>query len=509
MAERRCSVWILGDQLLASHPALEAVGDIGRDDIRVVLIESRGRTQRLPYHRKKLVLLFSAMRHYAERLQADGWRVEYIRASSFRAGLARHAEAWKPERVYTMAASEYRGRRFQQDGLAAAVGAPVKLVQNTQFLTGRYDPYPDPQPGKRYVMENFYRSMRRHFNLLLDKDQQPVGGQWNFDKENRKSLPEGIEIPPIPVFPPDQITRQVMEEVGQMEQGVGEASGFDLAVTHAQAQAAFEDFLDNRLAQFGPYEDAMDSAHATLFHSVLSPYLNLGLLEPLDMARAVQARFGDGFVPINSAEGFIRQVTGWREYICWQYWRTAPAMVEENFWKATRPLPGFFWDADTDLNCMRHVINRAIDRGYAHHIERLMVLANFCLLAGIAPKEVNDWFLTHFIDAYEWVMVPNVFGMGLHADGGLTATKPYIASANYINKLGDYCPGCVYQHKQRTGAEACPFNTLYWNFLIANEDRLRANPRLGPNVLGLRYLDDEEREQVVADAGRFLGRLQD
>ncbi len=508
MSDRRCTVWILGDQLLAGHPALEAAGvEFAQDQIKVVLIESLSRANRLPYHRKKLVLLFSAMRHFAARLQDQGYEVEYIQAGTFREGLTRHARSWRPVRVFTMMASEYKGRKFQDQALGDLLQAPVTLLPNTQFLTGRFDPYPDPEPGKRYVMEHFYRAIRRHFDLLLDQEGKPVGGQWNFDKENRKPLPSDIEPPTVPAFIPDALTKEVMRQVAEMEPGVGEVDGFNLAVTHEQAQAAFQDFLDNRLENFGPYEDAMRADNDSLFHSVLSPYLNIGLLEPLEMVKAVQARYETGKAPINSVEGFIRQIAGWREYIYWQYWRTAPGLVESNFWNATRPLPQFLWDGKTDLNCIRHVVERAIRSGYAHHIERLMVISNFCLLAGLSPAAVNNWFLAHFIDAYDWVMVPNVIGMGLHADGGLTATKPYIASANYINKMGDYCPACVYMHKQRTGPEACPLNTLYWNFLIENEARLRGNPRLGPNVLGLRYLDEAERRQVTDDARRFLGEI--
>ncbi len=325
MNDCRCSVWILGDQLVTHHPALEAAAEaFGRDGIKVVLIESQGRAKRLPYHRKKLVLLFSAMRHYAENLRDQGYAVEYLQALTFREGLIRHAESWSPDRVFTMAASEYGGRKFQMGALSEVVQAPVTLIPNTQFLVGRFDPYPDPEPGKRYVMENFYRAMRRRYHLLLDEDAKPVGGRWNFDKENRKALPKDIELPTVPVFQPDDLTLRVMAEVAEMGLGVGQVDGFNLAVTHEQARSAFQDFLDNRLALFGPYEDAMRADNDTLFHSVLSPYLNLGLLDPLEMAHAVQARYEAGEAPINSVEGFIRQIVGWREYIYWQYWRTAP-----------------------------------------------------------------------------------------------------------------------------------------------------------------------------------------
>lgn len=500
----RTSVWILGDQLLEQHPALvAAAAETGPDGLSVVLVESRARSVRLPYQRKKLVLLFSAMRHYALELEQSGYLVDYVRAEDMLSGLQQHVATYRPEQIFTMAASEYRGRRFQTR-LQHNLGVPVAVLPNTQFLTGQFDPIPRPQPGKRYVMENFYRLMRRRFNLLMDPGGDPAGGQWNFDAQNRRPLPRGLQPPPRLRFEPDQITRQAMAQVALISPAVGSVEGFDLAVTRSQAQQALLDFLEHRLENFGPYEDAMSSASDALFHSVLSPYLNIGLLQPLQVAQAAQERYALGQAPLQSVEGFVRQVVGWREYIYWQYWRQMPGLYSANFWDAQRPLPDFFWDAGTEMNCLRQVIRRALDQGYTHHIERLMLLCNFCLLAGISPQRVNDWFSACYIDAYEWVMLPNVLGMGLHADGGVTATKPYVASANYIHKMSDYCNGCRYDPKKRLGSGACPFNTLYWNFLIQHEPVLRANPRLGPAVLGLRRIDPEERRKIQAQAARFL-----
>jgi deoxyribodipyrimidine photolyase-related protein len=503
----RVSVWVLGDQLLEQHPALAAAeAEAGQDDLQVVLVESRQRAARLPYQRKKLVLLFSAMRHYAAALQQRGYQVDLVSAQDMLSGLRQHVAAWQPRRIFCMAASEYAGRRFQA-GLNAHLGPPVVVLPNTQFLTGLYDPIPEPQPGKRYVMENFYRLMRRQFDLLMEIDGAPVGGRWNFDAENRRPLPRDVQPPPRLRFEPDEITRQVMAEVSEYPTGVGGVQGFDLAVTHAQAQQALLDFLDQRLENFGPYEDAMRSSSATLFHSVLSPYLNIGLLEPLQVARLAQERYLHGQAPLQSVEGFIRQVVGWREFIYWQYWRQMPELIQSNFWDAHNPLPAFFWDGHTDMNCLRMVIARALNDGYTHHIERLMLLSNFCLLAGISPAQVNDWFTACYIDAYEWVMLPNVLGMGLYADGGLTATKPYLASANYIHKMSDYCTGCRYNPRLRQGPGACPFNILYWNFLIQHEKVLRANPRMGPNVLGLQRIAPDERQKIQTQAAEFLSQL--
>lgn len=505
---RKASAWILGNQLLPEHPVLvEAEAEYGRGNVTVVLIESQQRLKKRPYQRKKLVLLLSAMRHYADDLRRRGYQVDIMQAATFTQGLSQHVANRRPDQLFTMAASDAAGRRFQQESLQRSLDVPVTIRPNTQFLTSEFDPYPDPEPGKRVLMEYFYRKMRRHFDVLMDGD-DPAGGQWNYDKENRQPLPKDNQPPPIIAFEPDDITRQVMQEVAASDGAIGTIDGFDLAVTREQASAALDDFISHRLADFGPYEDAMSSDHQHLYHSKLAAYLNVGLLEPMALIRLVEEAYWAGEAPINSAEGFIRQILGWREYIYWQYWRLMPELYESNYWEARRPLPEFFWDGQTDMNCLRQVIHRAIQSGYNHHIERLMIICNFCLLAGIDPLAVNEWFLSAYIDAYDWVMGPNVLGMGLNADGGLIATKPYIASANYINKMSDYCPDCLYRRKERTGSEACPFNTLYWNFLIEHEDTLRANPRMGPNVLGLRYLDDEERLAVRQDANEFLSALE-
>lgn len=499
----RVTVWILGDQLLPQHPALAAAAAAGAE-VRVLFVESASRLTRLPYHRKKLVLLLSAMRHYAAALRTEGYAVDYVQAPSALAGLRQHVAAWAPERIFTMAAAEYGGRRFQTTRLTQATGVPATILPNTQMLVGRYDPFPAPQ--KRVILETFYRAMRRHWRLLLDEQGEPAGGAWNFDADNRKPLPrQGLALPDAPHFPPDAITLAVMDEVAALPGLTGAVDGFGLAVTHAEAETALARFLAERLASFGPYEDAMTRRSATLFHSLLSPYMNIGLLDPLAMARQAEEAWRAGRAPLNSVEGFVRQVVGWREYMYWQYWRLMPGLAAANSWGASRPLPDFFWDGQTEMNCLRHVIGRVLADGYSHHIERLMVITNFCLLAGIDPAAVNDWFWACYVDAYGWVVTPNVIGMGLHADGGQIATKPYIASANYINKMSDYCAGCRFNPKARTGADACPYNVLYWNFLIVHEALLRGNPRFGPAVLGLRNLSAAERAAVQAQASGMRG----
>jgi deoxyribodipyrimidine photolyase-related protein len=404
-----------------------------------------------------------------------------------------------------MEASEYRGRQWQHQRMAEAIGAPVDVVPASQFLFQQYNPFPRAEPDQRVIMEAFYRRMRQHFRVLMDGD-EPAGGVWNTDKQNRRPLPAGLTAPRRRSFAPDAITRAALDEVAAGN-GFGDATGFDLAVTHDEAAAALDDFIAHRLPNFGAYEDAMTRHDGQVFHSLLSPYLNIGLLEPIQVIRAAEAAYAAGHAPLNSVEGFIRQVLGWREFMAWQYWRQMPTVMQSNAWGAHRPLPEFFWTGETPMNCLHHALERARRDGYAHHIERLMLLTNFATLAGLEPVEVNRWFLSAFVDAYEWVMIPNVLGMGLNADGGRTATKPYIASANYISRMSDYCADCPFDPAARTGDDACPFNALYWNFLITHEQALRSNPRFGPAVLGLNRLDDAERQRVQAQAAAFLDGL--
>ncbi|MEL6181475.1 MAG: cryptochrome/photolyase family protein, partial [Myxococcota bacterium] len=429
------SIWIIGDQLLDTHPAWVYAQQQAQntDTLRVLYIESHRRLRAQPYQRKKLVLLLSAMRHHAQQMRERGFEVDVVQADTFRDGIHDHIRRHRPEQIVSMASASYQGRRSQQQ-LAeqlSAEGITFTIVPNTQFLLGQHNPIPNPNPSKRYILEHFYRGMRRHFDVLLTDQGEPEGGAWNFDHDNRKKLPRSITPPDDLRFEPDTITRAVMEEVDAIASGIGTVDGFGYAVTRAQALQVFETFLVERLEHFGAYEDALTDRSHTVFHSVLSPYLNIGLLEPMEVIRAVERAWYEGRAPINSVEGIIRQILGWREFMYWQYWRQMPGMLDKNGWNAQRPLPDFVWTGDTPMHCMSHAIRRAIDTGYNHHIERLMVLSNFFMLAGIEPRQVNDWFVSLYIDAYAWVMPPNVIGMSLNADGGLTATKPYISSANY------------------------------------------------------------------------------
>jgi deoxyribodipyrimidine photolyase-related protein len=488
------SVWILGDQLLEQHPGLAN----GR---RVVLVESLARLRQQRYHIRKLGLIVAAMRHYAAALNAHGYTVDLRHDNDFLSALRAHIAEHRVTRLFCMAAAEYATRSFQQE-LAALLAIDVVILPNTQFLLGRFPPTRSPK-----LMEPFYREMRKRTGLLITSDGQPEGGSWNYDADNRKRY-DGRPIPPPPTFSPDALTRTALADVqAACPDARGTLDGFDLAVTRRQALTALAAFIAERLPAFGPFEDAMSAEHGVLFHSLLSPLLNIGLLEPMELCEAAVAAYHDGQAALPSVEGFVRQIIGWREYMYLRYWELMPGLHEANAWQHERPLPQAYWSAETKMRCLQHAVERVLAHGYSHHIERLMVLCNFALLAGIKPQEVNAWFHEYYIDAYDWVVTPNVIGMGLNADGRGIATKPYIASAAYINKMSDYCGSCHYDHKRRHGEGACPFNTLYWNFLITHEPQLRANPRLGPAVLGLRHLDESERAAVQTHATALLADL--
>ena len=501
-------VWILGDQLLKAHPALLKAAEIApKKDLHVVLIESQAQLNRYRYHIKKLTFLISAMRHYAKELRAIGYQVRIVQALDTLTGLKQFSLDHKISRVFTMAASSKRGQTFQEQ-LSSELSLPVTILPNTQFLCGQFDPFPDVQPNQIIRQETFYRSMRGHFGLLMEENGQPVNGQWNLDAKNRQPLPRDHQPPVVLGFEPDQLTQQVMQEVRTNYQTIGCPEGFTLATTRAQANLAAEDFFNHRLIHFGTYEDAMHSEYQMLYHSKLSPYTNVGLLEPLELAKRAENAYRDGEAALNNVEGFIRQVVGWREYMYWQYQRLPPKLLQEPFTNKSNPLPKFFWDGKTKMNCLKHVIDRVLEFGYCHHIERLMILTNFCLLAEINAEEVFDWFMSTFVDAYEWVMVPNVYGMGLYAGDGQIATKPYISSANYINKMSNYCKYCAYDKNSRAESNACPFNFLYWHFLIKNEVLLRKNHRMARMLYHLQNFSEKEKKEIKKRVVDFFNNPQ-
>jgi deoxyribodipyrimidine photolyase-related protein len=349
--------------------------------------------------------------------------------------------------------------------------------------------------------------MRRKTGLLMDGD-QPVGGRWNFDADNRAGPQPGLTPPPPLHFAPDAITAEVIALVrDRFGHHFGSLDTFGWPVTRADAEHLLDRFITTRLPQFGQWQDAMLAGHDTMFHALISPALNLGLLDPLDACRRVAAAWHAGHAPLAAAEAFIRQVIGWREYMRGMYWLTMPDLAHANALAAHRPLPAFWWTGDTPMRCVAQTVRSTRDNAYAHHIQRLMVMGNFALIAGIDPAQVAEWFLAVYADAYEWVELPNVAGMALHADGGRLASKPYAASGAYIARMSDYCGSCRYTVKHKTGPDACPFNALYWHFLDRNADRLGRNPRLAQPYATWRRMSGEKRAEYVASAEAFLATI--
>ncbi|MFM8518975.1 MAG: cryptochrome/photolyase family protein [Solirubrobacterales bacterium] len=491
------TAWILADQLSAANPALE-----GAD--RALIVQSSSRPGRLRFHRQKLQLVFSAMRHFAEELEGRGIEVDYRRAPTLAAGLEEHLAEFQPEAVTLLEPSSVgAGERLAGDD------PRVELVEGTLFLTDPADFARWAEGRKLLRMEDFYREQRRKFDLLMDGD-EPAGGRWNYDPENREPPPEGI-TPPRPYRPrEDGIDGEVREELDRMETEGLATTGADgpriFPASRDQALRALDSFVAKRLPTFGPYQDAMVEGERFMWHALLSSSLNLGLLDPLECAEAAEAAWRDGEAPIESVEGFVRQVIGWREYVWGVYRLRGRSMLEPNELKADRPVPGAIQALDPDgtsMACLADTLDGVRDTAYAHHIERLMLLGNLMLTLGVDPTEATDWFHSAFIDGYEWVMVPNVAGMALWADGGTMRTQPSAATGRYVDRMSDYCGDCRYSPKQRTGPDACPLTTLYWDFLDRNRQLLGANHRMKMQVRNLDRIDEDEMSAIREQAARL------
>ncbi|OYU16525.1 MAG: cryptochrome/photolyase family protein [Alphaproteobacteria bacterium PA4] len=500
---------LLGDQL--SH-GLAALRDADKADSVVLMMEVGAEATYVRHHQKKIAFLFSAMRHFAAELRAAGWTVDYMalddpaNGQSFDAEVARAATRHAAIAIVTVEGGEWRVLASQQ-GWGALTGLPCRILPDDRFLTSRADFADWARDRKRLVMEDFYRLMRRHTGILMDGI-TPAGGQWNYDADNRKPPAKGMAYPPPPTFAPDAVTTAVLTLVAdRFGTHFGDLLPFARAVTREQALAALADFIARRLPRFGDFQDAMVAGEDHLFHSELSSLLNCGLLSALEVCQAAEAAYRAGAVPINAAEGFIRQILGWREYVRGIHWMAGPDYTARNHLAATRDLPAFYWTGDTDLRCLAEAIGATRRHAHAHHIQRLMVLGNFAMLAGVDPVQVHEWFLAVYDDAYEWVEAPNVIGMSQFADGGLMGSKPYAAGGAYINRMSDYCRGCRYDVKQRTGLNACPFNSLYWDFLARHRETLGKNHRLLRMYDGWDRFAAEEQRAVRAQAAGFLARL--
>lgn len=496
--------FVFGDQLTRN---LSALRDIDPAQDIVVMIEAADEALNVPHHKQKIALVLSAMRHFAASLQAEGLRVDYVpmdatdNLQDLGRELAKAVQRHSPKAVIVTEPSEWRAMQLMR---AWDLDAPLDVREDDRFFCTRANFAALTKAKKTGRMEYFYREMRRRTGLLMRGD-GPEGGQWNFDTENRKALPKGLRPPPRARFAPDEITTEVLTLVAtRFASHFGDLTPFGWAVTRDDALIALDHFITHCLPSFGTYQDAMKTGEDFLYHSLISPYLNLGLLNPREVCATAEAAYQSGQAPINAVEGFIRQILGWREFVRGIYWAEMPEYGISNHLNATRDLPALYWTGDTPMHCMAECISTTRRHAYAHHIQRLMITGNFALIAGLDPAEVNRWYLAVYADAFEWVELPNTQGMALYADGGVMASKPYAASAAYINRMGDYCRGCAHDAKDAVGPRACPFNFLYWDFIARHAEEFARNPRMAMPVMGLRKLKPEKLAAMRAKAREFL-----
>ena len=516
----RALVIILGDQLDRGGAAFDGF-DRGRD--RVWMAEVAEESTHVWTHKARIAVFLAAMRHFRDRLVEDGVSVDYTElapaarkgepatlAAAVAASLRRLAKAgWTAERLVVVEPGEWRVREALREA-AATAGLPLEIRTDRHFFSTTEEFAAHARGRKQLRLEYFYRPLREKFGVLMD-DGEPAGGQWNFDAENRGAFPKGGPGPlPAPVrFAPDAVTQDVIDLVNVRFAGhPGSLAAFDWPVTPDAARAVLDDFLAHRLPLFGRYQDAIWTGEPWLYHSRLAQALNMKLLDPRDVIAGAERAWREGRAPLEAAEGFIRQVIGWREYVRGVYWHFMPGYLDRNALAADRPLPNLYWTGVTEMNCLRDAVGQTLEHGYAHHIQRLMVTGLFALLFGVEPKRVHEWYLAVYVDAVEWVELPNTLGMSQFADGGVMASKPYCATGAYLDRMSNACKGCRFEPKQATGENACPFTTLYWDFLARHERLLAKNQRMtmqlknlarkpAAEIRGIRRLADEFREGLA------------
>lgn len=480
MSGRRL-ILILGDQLTHEISSLK---DARKTKDVVIMGELADEAGYVKHHKKKIAFIFSAMRHFADELKRDGYKVEYQHydqpnaAASFKELVKTAVRIHAPEKIIVTEPGE---RRLISDmkGWEKQLGLEVEIRDDVRFICSHTEFQNWVEGRKSLRMEYFYREMRRKTGLLVDGD-EPVGGQWNYDKENRKPAKQDLFMPTVKRFKPDNTTKDVLALTSEhFDDHFGDLEPFWFAVTRKDALKALDHFISNALPSFGDYQDAMLQGEKFLYHSILSLYINVGLLEPMEVCERAASAYDAGAAPLNAVEGFIRQIIGWREYMRGIYWLSEEGYTRQNFFGHERALPDFYWTGETDMTCMRAAIEQTKEEAYAHHIQRLMVTGTFAMLAGIDPFDVHEWYLAVYADAYEWVEAPNVIGMSQYADGGALSSKPYAASGAYVNRMSDYCGSCAYKVSKKIEDDACPFNALYWDFLVRNENKLKGNPRMG------------------------------
>lgn len=502
---------VLGDQLDEQHPGLEALDP---DQDVVLMAEVRHEAEHVPSHRQRTTLFLAAMRHYAQWLMDRGIRVRYItldernNSQSLDGELARALDLLKPEQVLCMQPGEHRVRKILE-AVCDQHNMSLQCLANPAFTCSLEDFSKWAEGRKQLTMEYFYRERRRALGILVDEQGKPEAGRWNFDKENREVFKDSPKVPAPYRARPDAVTREVMQLVEKTwPDAYGHMQHFNWPVTRKEALRALQRFVETRLADFGTYEDAMWQDEAFLYHSLLSSSLNLGLLNPKECVSAALSAYADGKVPLNSVEGFIRQIIGWREFIRGVYYLEGDDYAGGNGLRHDGKLPDWFWTGDTDMACLEDCLTSVVEHAYGHHIPRLMVIGNFALTAGIAPDEVHRWFLAMYVDAIEWVTAPNVIGMSQHADGGVVGTKPYAGSGKYIQRMSNYCADCPYEVSARSGENACPFNVFYWDFLLRHRQKFSANQRMNMMLKNLERMDAGEQEQIRDDADRLRKRFE-
>jgi deoxyribodipyrimidine photolyase-related protein len=503
---------ILGDQLNIQHSWFSEDPSVAE----YVLMEVREEATYVRHHIQKIIGFFLAMRAFAKELEKRGFSVRYIALDdpTNRHSFAENIETLLASGRYSsgqyQAPDEYRVAEALRD-ISSRASVPMQVVDSEHFLTT-----PEFFQGvfkghKRYVMELFYREVRRKYDLLMD-DGEPIGGRWNYDAENRKKLPKDVTPPP-----PLEFEREVTELVALLRTlkipsiGSVDARRFTWPVTREESLRALKYFCEKLLPDFGSYQDAMHTEYRFLFHSKISFSMNVKLISPLEVIEAaINAwRKSKGAISIEQIEGFVRQIAGWREFMRGVYWAHMPRYKTLNFFGAKRPLPHYFWDGDTKMRCVKHAVDQSLEESYAHHIQRLMVTGNFTILTGINPDEVDAWYLGVYADALEWVQLPNTRGMSQFADGGIVGTKPYTSSAAYINKMSNYCSGCHYNFKEKYGERGCPFNTLYWDFLIRNRKLLENNPRIGMGYRQIDKMSEREISDITTKASDLLKEIEE
>jgi deoxyribodipyrimidine photolyase-related protein len=493
-------IFVCPDQL---NPDSHVLREADPDKDIIVMGESRAEATRFPFHIQRMTLIFSAMRHRAEALEQAGFQVDYHRitdegADTLADVLLAAIKGHRPECILMTRPNRFDLiEAFEQ--VSEEAGVPLEYIEDIHFLTSPEEFKAWADGRKTLVMEHFYRAKRKETGYLMEGD-QPAGGEWNFDGDNRQSFGKdgpGLKVEPLR-FEPDAITRKTIQDLQSVLPDLpGSADSFGWPVTPEQAREALDHFIAHRLPDFGRWQDAMWTDEPWLFHSLISPAINLQLLDPRKAIKAAEKAYLAGKAPINAVEGFVRQILGWREFIRGIYWLEGPDYGNRNALGAERELPGFYWGEKTDMVCVSQVVSQVLEHGYAHHIQRLMVTGLYALVSGTDPWEIHRWYMGLFVDSYDWVTLPNTIGMSQFADGGVVGTKPYIASGQYVDRMSNYCASCRFNPKHASEEDACPITTLYWSFLMEHEDRLAANRRMKFQVANLGRKSPDDKAAIL------------